>query len=419
MNDTYIDNILVNKLETLQSRHDLFERLLHLPRLPKDIEFTSDFHRVQCCEEVADLHIPQPIEFDIFDSINLMIRSGYRHRNPLNVTTWRDLHHPGTYLVPRTAPAATVVGLPGVGKSITCATILSKCYPQVIDHDDFPNSEGPVKQVVWLSVEAPHSGKARDFVDNLMDAWNTATGQARFQRPSYSTSRRSASDLNEWLQVAKTGFLGVLHIDEVQNLFQLSSAASRKSNSHKRELRIVEDDLLKWLLNLSNSGQIPVLYSGTPDGLDALAKRFSNAQRSTNMGYHPIPTFNQQSLSAFKNHFLIYLFAYQYTERQIELTDELATLILKLSAGIPRIVMGLWIAAHRYAIRRGHSTLSAESFELGSQQFTRMLSHGVSALNHNDRNAMSHYEDLMPRDSIFWNEFLRSNGQSLTERKEI
>lgn len=261
----------------------------------------------------------------------------------MNVRTWRDLHHPGTYLVPRTAPGATVVGLPGVGKSITCATILSKCYPQVIDHDNFPNAEGTVKQVVWLSVEAPHSGKARDFVDNLMEAWNTAIEQARFQRRSNSTSRRPTSDLNEWLQVAKSGFLGVLHIDEVQNLFQLSSAASRKSSNHKRELRIVEDDLLKWLLNLSNSGQIPVLYSGTPDGLDALAKRFSNAQRSTSMGYHQIPTFNQQSLSAFKNHFLIYLFAYQYTEQQIELTDELASLILELSAGIPRIVIGLWI----------------------------------------------------------------------------
>lgn len=406
-----LNNVLINKLETFQSQNELFDRLLHLPRLPKDIEFASDSHRIQCCEEVADLHIPQPIEFEIFDTIDLMIRNGYRPRNPLNVRTWRDLHHPGTYLVPRTAPGATVVGLPGVGKSITCATILSKCYPQVIDHDNFPNAEGTVKQVVWLSVEAPHSGKARDFVDNLMEAWNTAIEQARFQRRSNSTSRRPTSDLNEWLQVAKSGFLGVLHIDEVQNLFQLSSAASRKSSNHKRELRIVEDDLLKWLLNLSNSGQIPVLYSGTPDGLDALAKRFSNAQRSTSMGYHQIPTFNQQSLSAFKNHFLIYLFAYQYTEQQIELTDELASLILELSAGIPRIVIGLWIAAHRYAIRQGHSTLSVESFELGSQKLTQMLSHGVSALIHNDRNAMSHYEDLMPGNSVFWNEFLLSNGK--------
>jgi len=46
-----LNNVLINKLETFQSQNELFDRLLHLPRLPKDIEFTSDSHRIQCCEE--------------------------------------------------------------------------------------------------------------------------------------------------------------------------------------------------------------------------------------------------------------------------------------------------------------------------------------------------------------------------------
>ena len=54
----------------------------------------------------------------------------------------------------------------------------------------------------------------------------------------------------------------------MQNLFKIPSLEKRRKVkiNESLELSIVEDALLKWILSLTNTWQIPVLFNGTPDG---------------------------------------------------------------------------------------------------------------------------------------------------------
>ena len=133
-----------------------------------------------------------------------------------------------------------------------------------------------LQQVVWLSLDVPAGGKATDLAAALMTAWKKATGSTRFDNTLAGEWRNGPQMLDEWRQVASSHFLGLLHLDEIQNLFKLpplKSRSKRKPGEPQPELRIIDDQSLKWILTALNEWQIPLLVSGTPDGFGALTKR--------------------------------------------------------------------------------------------------------------------------------------------------
>jgi hypothetical protein len=211
--------------------------------------------------------------------------------------------------------------------------------------------------------------------------------------------------LDEWRQVANSHFLGILHLDEVQNFFKLSALkkrARRGSNEAAPELSIVEDACLKWLLVLINSWQIPVLFSGTPDGVGALTRRFANAQRLSTYGYHRLERFERHDDRCFRQDLLPQLIAHQYVQNKLSLTDELAMLLIELTAGIPRIMVALWIAAHRVAFGRKDDALTLKDLQTAASTYLAPVRPAVQALNSNSPDQMARYEDLVPRDDAFW-----------------
>ena len=120
--------------------------------------------------------------------------------------------------------AAAVVGHSGVGKTEAILRALNRYPKQVIVHEKFPRLEGSHPQVVWISVDVPASGKAIDLARNLMVAWDAALHRAIPDREArfldIPATRDGARLLDEWRQVAISHFLGVLHLDEVQNFFK-------------------------------------------------------------------------------------------------------------------------------------------------------------------------------------------------------
>lgn len=103
---------------------------------------------------------------------------------------------------------------------------------------------------------------------------------------------------HEWRQVAKGHFLGLLHLDEVQNFFKLPPLGKRRlkaGTTETLELKIVEDQCLKEILTLTNTSQMPLVCSGTPDGVRALMNRFANIQRISASGFHQFNIFESQN----------------------------------------------------------------------------------------------------------------------------
>ena len=411
----YGDNLLIQHLGPILEPNEVNKRLLNLPPIPRNIKSFSTQERLHCLYSLLDFHIPGLEGGRIYQSIDLLLRQSYRYRNPKSPSTWSIVGgEPG--IIPNhhaPAMAATIVGNSGTGKTRSILRSLA-CYPrQVIMHNEFPNIVGPHPQISWLSVEVPSSGKSADLAANLMEELNRVLDRhindymPHFEATLAKDRRDGQKMLDEWRQVALYYFLGVLHLDEVQNFFKLATLRQRKTRKNtdtSHELSIVEDKSLKWILSLLNTYQIPVVFSGTLDGIGALTKRLSTTERITTGGYHKLTNFTNPNDEAFKL-FFGQLLRYQFVKRPLPDSNEFRQLIIDLSAGIPRIIISLWICTHRVAFERREDSLKLEDFIKASNSYLAPLKPAISALNSGDPVKMARYDDLLPRDDGIWASF--------------
>lgn len=412
--DPYADNILVQGLGPILSREQVYAKLLYRPPVtthPGEIPKHLRLHHLM---SLRDLHIPSQEGGRVLETIDLMTRQGYRYRDPRSVATWRELggEIPAEKLPRSPATAAVAVGHSGTGKTQAIWRALD-CYPsQVITHDSFPRLVGRHAQVVWLSVDVPATGRSTDLAANLMTAWDEImAGHIPESPPRFAANlardrRDGQKMLDEWRQVARSHFLGVLHLDEVQNFFKLATLKQRRrrkgSPTEVPELAVVEDQCLRWILSLLNTWGIPVILSGTPDGVGALTKRLSTTQRVATGGFHKFSPFSGPDCPEFRDVFFANLHRYQYVRHPLSNSPESRKLVYDLSAGVPRIIMALWVAAHRVAMERKDDDLRLEDFRKAANTLLSPLMPAVEALKSADPILMARYDDLMTLDDGFW-----------------
>lgn len=413
--DPYAGNILTAGLGPLLSRQDAMKQLTVLPKLPPNMVDIPPHVALHFLMSLRDFHIPGLEEFRLRETMDLMVRQNYRYLDPALATTWTTVSGEHMRSCPARLPAfgAVAEGISGTGKTAAISNCLSTYPKQVIIHPTFPKMIGPHFQVLWLSIDVPATGRMVDMGMELMRAFDKATGGNRFAIDLARERRDGMKMLDTWRQVASAHFLGLLHLDEVQNLFKLASLKKRSKKGGVQdapELSIVEDQCLKWILTLMNTWQVPLLLSGTPDGIGALTRRLSNTERIVTSGYHPFLHFDSPTDPSFKN-FFAQLGKYQFVQTKLPLDGGLPELILELTGGIQRLIIALWIAAHRVALERKTGDLRLEDFRHAAATYLAPVGPAVAAFRSKDPARMSKYEDLMPRDGQYWSQFWNSVSQ--------
>lgn len=408
--DPYAGNQLIAPLGPIRSRSEVLGMLTEIPRRPKGVDSIAPHVLAHELMVLRDFHIPSQQEAQLYETIDLMIRQNYRYLDPGKASTWEVVSGDPLRRHPFRAPefGAAVVGHSGMGKTQAIRRCLHIYPQQVVTHPTFPHMAGSHVQVVWLSVDIPASGRTADLASALMRAWDKATGMARFETALAREKRNGTKMIEEWQQVASAHFLGLLHLDEIQNLFKLSALKRRSKRANLddvNELSIVEDQTLKWILTLMNTWQIPLLVSGTPDGISALMRRVSNAERFVGSGYHVFQAFAPTNVQIFRTTFLDELGKYQYVPKKLLVDDDLAKTILELTAGIPRLIIALWIGAHRIALERGKGDLRIADFKTAAATLLAPVQPAVAALLSGNPKLMARYEDLLPQDPAFWRQF--------------
>lgn len=410
--DPYKGNVLVAGLRPSLSPTEVLESLFCKPTPPRELAGIPKNIRLHMLMDVRDFHFPSNADRQLYQTLDLMVRQGYKYRDPRSASTWGVIsgERKASGILIEQAMAACAEGIPGTGKTQGCLRCCRLISEQLIRHESFPRLEGGLNQVAWQSIEIPPSGKSADLARALMLHWKYTTGSTRFDRwlamDRISDGMRA---LDEWRQVAVGHFLGVLHLDEIQNLFKLSTLRQRKASkgsTEAPELSIVEDQVLRWLLHLTNSGQIPVLLSGTPDGVGALTKRLSTLERIHTAGYHRFDPISLAAGEAPVEYSLLgNLAKYQYVCNPIAMDQNLAQLVIELTAGVPRIIIALWIASHRVAFERKSDDLRLSDFTTAASTWLAPLAPAVAALRSQKPNRLAQYEDLVPGDTAFWANF--------------
>ncbi len=414
--DPYHGNLLIEHLGPIPSISQGAKIMTHLPDIPKNIAEMPYEVRLHYLFRLKDLHIASGEGIKLLDTIDLMIRKSYSYRSPSEPQTWGIIS--GNAVISHRTPsppaiAAAVVGHAGVGKTQATQRALSY-YPQIIQHQKFPRIIGQHHQVVWISAEVPANGKLDQLATNLMTAWDEAVRiaipdyQDRFSETLASSKRDGMRMFEEWRQVALSHSLGILHLDEIQNFFRLPTLQDRRKQKVNQalELSIVEDKCLKTILTFINTCQMAVLCSGTPDGMKALSKRFSTLQRFSSFGYHQIRRFESVNDSEFKDTFLPQLVRYQLVEKKLPISIELAELLLELTGGIKRLLIVIWLAAHRVAFRRSEDDLLLEDFRVAARTYLQPVSGAVRAINSGRPDLMAKYDDMMTFADDFLENFM-------------
>lgn len=373
-----------------------------MPPRPNNVDDIPSHLRQHHVASILRMHIPTSAGIGLVQGIDLMLKQGYVHRRPTDSATWRFIYGTGGSGSEFSAVqlAATVTGISGAGKTMAIERALAQ-WRQVVLHEKFPGLVGPVRQLLWLKIDVPGSGKIADLVESLFRATDSALGTQYADKLFTGRARKGATLAHEWLQKVACHFPGLLVLDEIQNLFKIETLLMRhsyekKETSSRPPLRIADDEALKFVLTLTNTSKIPLLVCGTPDGIGAFNSRMSTSQRLVTAGFHHMPYAETADDDYFRKYMFPRLCEYQWFEEQLPASDGLRKLIHQLSGGVPRIYIALWIHAHLQALRRGAKRLEVEDFRDASYNALGPLRPAIEALLSKDPRRIMRYEDMMP-----------------------
>lgn len=394
------DNPLIEACGAVLQKRDIARRLLYVPQLPSGRSTPVEQIGAYEVPQLWRLHIPSAQGIEVVQTIDMLLRQGYVQRKPGEATTTRMLCGLPA-LSGECSPIllmAAITGVAGSGKTQALDRAL-RLWPQMVVHERLPGFEGPVKQLLWLKVDVPGSGKLDDLVEALFRAMDEALGTDYLGTVTSERGGLKKMAASTWLAKARLHFLGILVLDEVQNFFRLQSKQVRKSErargSVRADLRVVEDQSLKFVLNLANTASIPLMVAGTPDGLQAMGTRMSTGSRVSVGGLVRMP-HAQTADDAFFCLLLKKLQAYQWTRDQLEVTEQVRAEIFRWTGGILRNVIGLWVHAQRRALDESAPRMELTHLRWAAEGPQELNQNAVAALLSQNPRRMADFEDLAP-----------------------
>lgn len=401
----YSDNLLISALGEILSDKELANVLKYMPPIfSADVNFTNNATlAAHYVESVRRIHIPSHESLAIAQAIDLMLRQGYISRNPSAPTTWQGIYQRKSIGPPGLqAQAAYVTGISGTGKSRAVERSLER-YQQVVPHQSFPHMRSSLKQLVWLKVDVPPNGSARELAFALMRATDHALDTDLYK--DHAASRKSGLELlNIWWDKARVHFLGILVLDEASNLFKietLKQRLKRKPSDERLHLRVADDEALKFIINLNNTAKLPLVLIGTPDGMEAFCSRLSTVERLITGGIYEVKCSANKEGSFYRKYMFPALEKYQLGSQSSSEAVAIRDRLFELTGGIPRIYVSLWCLATRVMISRKGEAMQVSDLEYVMNRYMSPLKPAINALQSDDPRKWSRYEDLLPP-SEFW-----------------
>lgn len=269
----------------------------------------------------------------------------------------------------------TILGVSNGGKTTAIKRIL-KLYPQVIYHTEVDEPKSWFQQLVWLNIECSHDGTMKGLCYNFFQEVDRVLGTNYYS--VYSKSRNSNTKemlIQEMKNVSNKHRLGLLAIDEIQFL----KAAPKNSLT-----------LLNFFVHTMNTIGLPIVFIGNYDAYAILFGDLKQTGRSVGTGLIEFTNLEGDKF----DYFLNTIWKYQWTQKECELTDEIRNVIFELTAGIPGIILKLYIEAQREAILSGKEEITPSLLKNIFNKRFQPLSEFTHALLSDEQNDYADYEDI-------------------------
>ncbi|WP_394884246.1 ATP-binding protein [Clostridium butyricum] len=411
----YKGNALIEALPDIVSKFDAMDQLSVYPFFDENERELESHYRCHLIQRLFQYFQPLSNHLDLYNRISIILRQGYIARNPMNIEYTGvfsngyeailknniELNNSNTFR--SSASGFTIIGVSGMGKTTTVNRILST-IPQIIVHSKYKNKNLSMYQLVWLKLECPFDGSIKALCLDFFSKIDGLLGTNYFKK--YCTSRLSANAMLPIMaQVARNTNIGIIFLDEIQNLNLDKSGGSEK--------------MLNYFVQLMNTIGLPVVLIGTPKGMGVLQSEFRLSRRNSAQG-----AMFWDRLGKDDNFDLLLegVWEYQWTKKESLLTEELKDIIYEESQGIIDIAIKLYAMAQIRAISSGKEEITVPLIKQVADENLKLVKPMIDALKSGNISKIAKYEDvcLVDVDTFINNEFSKINVNSkLKELQEI
>lgn len=383
----YGGNPLIEALPPILDAASAYKMILNLPAFSAQERDLPNEVRSHLVYRLTEWVEPRPDHIAFEQIFSRLIRRGYMVRNPTRPATrqmWHFLKMRGKDGIPMPAQsfgstntAFCVVGPSGTGKTTLLNSIL-RSVPQVIAHTEYQGKPYAQTQIVWLKVDCPYDGSLKGLCFAFFSAVDRLIGTDYYIQNSRGRLSIDAM-LQNMEQVAATFCLGVLVIDELQNL-----AAAKAGGGLS---------MMRFFNSLINNVGLPIVLVGTYAAVSLFSGAIKDARRVTNQGMYDFKRLAKDQVEW--KLLLKRLFKYQWIRKPVAFSDTLGDALYEYSQGITDILVKLFMLAQWRAIGTSE-TLNKELFKAVSEDELSILEPALGALRSGRRDMMRAFDDLLP-----------------------
>ncbi len=418
----YQGNPFIEALPPIWSKEEVIKLLQRYPDYQEEHRTWNTELRVHLIRNVLKFFAVFPRHIDLEQRLSCTIRTGYEARNPCVPEDWPHIRDklellksalasrengeeeefmPAVTLLQDLEMAATgfaFIGISGIGKTSSLKNILAH-YPQVIIHSRYHDKDFNRIQVVWIKLECPFDGSIKGLCLNFFHAIDSILGTNYYE--NYGRKGRATVDelLPNMARVSLLHGVGVLIIDEIQHLNEAKSGGARR--------------MLNFLVELVNTGGMPVIPVGTYKAAPILGAEFRQARRSAGQGdlyWYAMKEDDTWEL------FLESLWRYQYTKKPTNRTPELSHALYDVTQGITDLAAKVYMLAQVRAITRGDDedeSITEELIRSVAYDSLRLANPILEALRSGNILELHKVDDVLPIDiEPFIQKALRNYNQA-------
>ncbi|ENM6584228.1 ATP-binding protein [Vibrio alginolyticus] len=348
-------NPLIEALPTKKAWERVMENFCNYPDYSEEIADHPDpLVRDEYLNRIEEIRQPLTDYYECFRAVERSIKKGYSAKNPLSPTTTQYLHYlvderpdvkPRTGFFQPKGDGLTLIGESGVGKTSMIEQVMGY-FPNVIVHESYQGQPLEFrKQVVWIKVDCPSNSSVRDLCEEILSTLDLTLDREK-TRPAGTIGAL----IRQLEQCIKSSFLGMLVIDEMQNL-KFKRAGG-------------ENNLLRFLHRLVNKLGVPLFFVANPPFDQSLIKELKAARRAESGYHHTMSVLARDSVSW--NAFIVQLWNYQWTNVHTDLTDELNDALHLLSVGNIDMASRTYREAQRLVIGSDDERITPATLSAGN-----------------------------------------------------
>ncbi|WP_160691710.1 ATP-binding protein [Clostridium sp. C2-6-12] len=385
--EEYKGNPFIEALPDIFDKADVINKIAFYPKFDvREREYEAHI-RLHLIQRLFTYFQPLPIHLELESRMSRIIRMGYAMRNPLTPKYVVDLNkgykdilneqitlgNGENYVT--TSSGFSLIGVIGMGKSTMLSKLLNT-MPQVILHSNYRGKPFCMTQLTYLKLDCPFDGSLKALCLEYFSCVDRILSTNYFEK--YSMARLSANAMLPIInQISRNIGLGLLVVDEIQNLSLAKSGGSEK--------------MLNYFVSMINLS-IPVILVGTPKAMPILQGEFRQARRGQG-------DFVWDRLKKDKQWDLLIegLWDYQWVRNPQPLTKEISDVLFDECQGIIDICIKLFFMAQVRAISSKQEIITPKLIRKVADENLKLVRPMLQSLK-NGGKGLSLYNDIMVLD---------------------